>query len=450
MKSIILGLFLFALAWCDRKDGMSVLIIGDSNTETGFTSKALADTMRTYFGVASAGTGYIPLNSGFYEISSHLISDVTISYQNTWKFIDMFEGYPRQTAKPYLSPSGHWLTSSTVNAVATVTFPGNGVDIYWLANTTGGSFSIIVDNVTDTTVNTAGPHGVQKTEISGLTSGNHTVQFKVTSVPASGSVILLGFDARSNFSAVTSRPVVHNWGNGWSATSDFLDIDSVIFATGLQKLAPDIVVVLLGTNDHLQSSRSALDVKTNLKAIINRIKAAGLTGKIMLVSTFMTNNSSGATLVPQYRAISWPQAASETGVAYWDMSTWFGVGSNALMQDANHVNLAGGKKIGVEMFRQILEKFPPVSTSETHARAATKLKSFARYTNGRLLVPIDGEGSFHIEVADLRGTLILKRNGNASESHVVDFGLVHLDTGMYIVKVHQGESNATWSIAVSR
>ena len=388
-KILLSVLFSFTAAVCSPGSGLSVLIIGDSNTEHGFISLALADTVRSYYG-GSSGTGYIPFDAAFYELRYQRVPRFSMEYPDTWKVIDMFEG-SRLQEKPYLSPNGQWLKSASVGATAMVTFPGNGVEVYWLAQPTGGDFSIRIGSTYQCTVSTAGPTSVHKTSVTGLTGSSQFMQCSVTSLPeAQSSVVLLGVDARSDSSESTGgRSVVHNWGNGWSATSDFLAIDSLVFQTGLRELAPDIVVVLLGTNDHLQDSRSAADLKVNLKAILNRIKAAGFSGKIMLVSTFMTDNESGRTFVPQYRATAWPEAAAETGVPYWDMSTWYGNWDPRYMMDGNHCNATGGRKIAVEMFRQILAAFPAtgISRKANDVRPAVAMQGQPWYTQGRIILP---------------------------------------------------------------
>jgi hypothetical protein len=363
MKKIILVMFccIFVTAVFAKKEGMSVVIIGDSNTEQGFLPRFLSDSLLAYVGSpASTGTGYIPIKSNFLELNNNLIPGVTISYQNTWTLMDMFEG-TRLQKKPYLSPNGFWTVSSTVGAGASVTFPGNGVDVYWLSDTNGGKFSITIDNVAKDTLDTKGSRGVQKTIIRGLNSGSHTMLLKVISVPSSGNVTLLGFEGHNDIAGIAKRSVVHNWGNGYCASIDFVNIDSVIFTTGLQKLAPDVVAVLLGTNDDLQDNRNAADFETNMIVILNRIKAAGFEGKILLISTYTTHaNGDHDELVPQYRTISLPGAAKATGVEYWDMSTWFGDNdAQYLYFDGCHCWDVCGKRIAPEFLRQLINRFPP-------------------------------------------------------------------------------------------
>ncbi len=339
--------------------GFSILIIGDSNTENGFISLALADTLHRYFNVDVMGTGYIPLDSSFYALRNKRYPGVSIGYNASWTKMDMNEG-TRLAAVPYLSPNGQWLKSSTAGATVTIAFPGNGVDIYWLSQSTGGVFSITIDGTAYDTVSTvgAGAASTHKTQIRGLSNSSHTLLIKVASVPSQGNVTLLGFDARRDIAGQNNRCAVHNWGNGYCTTSDFLKIDSTIFVTALQELMPDVVVVLLGTNDYYIDQRSAADFKTNLKAITNRVKASVVVSQIMLVSTFMTDDTYGPTYLPLYRATSWPQAASETDSRYWDMSVWFGAYNVKNMSGTMHCNAPGGRLIANEMLHQILVQFP--------------------------------------------------------------------------------------------
>ena len=452
MKKLLLCCCLSVAVAFAEKEGMSILVIGDSNTEQGFITHSLADSLLAYVGAPSSmGTGYIPINSGFYEVRDGRVPNVSVSYPSSWKLMDMFEG--TRLTPPYLSPSGHWLVCSTVGAAATVTFPGNGVDVYWLSDANGGKFSIIIDNAAKDTLDTKGSRSVQKTAIRGLNAGNHTMQLKVLSIPSSGNVTLLGFDGRNDIAGIANRSVVHNWGNGYSASIDFVNIDSVVFATGLQKLAPDVVVLLIGTNDHLQDKRSAPEFKANLKIILNRIKAAGFEGKILLVSTFMTHSSdgSGATFIPKYRATSWPEAAKETGVSYWDMSTWFGDDdAQWLYFDGVHCWDVCGKRIAPEMLRQIIARFPPVSVNQARVPVATDPKIRPVFANSRLLVPVAGEGHFRIEITDLNGERVIIKYGNATQNSRVDCGPIPLSAGVYVVKVHGSGTGAVWRIPVNR
>ena len=211
------------------------------------------------------------------------------------------------------------------------------------------------------------------------------------------------------------------------------------------------MVVLLGTNDHLQDSRSAADLKINLKAILNRIKAAGYTGKILLVSTFMTDNESGATFVPQYRATSWPEAAAESGVAYWDMSTWFGAWDPKLMMDGNHCNASGGKKIAVEMFREILEAFPPTAVDRPQRGTPVCNGRHAWYARGRIMVPAEDIDPGCMEQFAMDGTRIGIPLAGERSTGGFSCATPRLGRGTYLLRVTSGGRHIRWwRIAVVR
>jgi hypothetical protein len=420
-----------------EKKGMSILVIGDSNTEHAFITLHLADTLRKYLGVAAMGSGYIPLDSSFYAIRYKRYSGITIGYDTvSWKLMDMFEW--TRLPPPFVSPNGQWLKSATVNARAAVTFIGNGADVYWLADSLGGTFSIDIDDTMRTVVTTSGKISVRKTAVSGLGFRSHTMRLTVTAIPDGGRVTLLGFDARNDFSNEPKRSVVHNWGNGWCSTQDFLGIDSIVFASGLRVLAPDVVVVLLGTNDHLQDNRSAVDFKAKIISIVNRIKASGIDAGILLVSTFMTNNTSGATFLPQYRATSWPEAASETGVQYWDMSGWFGPWKGYQMMDENHCDEGGGHKIANEMFNQILQRFNASSSADRPARQVPDVKQGALLRNGRLMVRAGSGVSWKVEMYATGGILISRVSGSGPRDIPLHNGSCGVSPGVYLIAARVG------------
>jgi lysophospholipase L1-like esterase len=443
-RSLILIAILISLTsipFSAHSTGKSILIIGDSNTEKGLITTSLADTLRKFFGVTDTSTGYLPFNSAFYLITENrpLVPGISISYPNTWILYDMFEG--SRLTPPFLSPNGHWLRTATQNATVTVTFRGNAVDVYWLADVLGGSFGITIDNQLKATVATAGVKSVQKTSVTGLSStGNHTMLLASTTIPTQGKVTLLGFDAHIERAGQVGRPTVHNWGNGYCSTQDFINIDSTIFITGLQKLSPDYIVLLLGTNDHIQDQRSAADFKTNLKVIINRIKAAGLSAPLLMVSTFMTQGGNAEVLLPQYLATSWPQAASETNTPYWNMSTWYGPFNSAYMADVYHCNAVGGKKIADEMLRQIVARFPTVPVVDDHNCRRSRAPAITIRSNGMISFGADVRGPVTVELYNVNGRPVEKFSPAAVKDIFIDRH--RLSNGIYPVVVRTGNERA--------
>lgn len=334
---------------------LRILQIGDSNTEIGYITKGLRDALIAVHG--DSGTGYYPLN-GTKTGAAYGTTPTGFSVTNdaSWQLLDMHHG-TRRTA-PHLAPDGNWIESATANATTTVKFSGTGIDAYWLARSTGGTFSITVDGAVHSTINTSDTAvSTKRTSVSGLADGNHTVLLKVVS----GSVALLGVDAKSGNVAEDERSVVHRFGNGYASTRDYLDIDAAVFQSALQLLNPTHVCVVLGTNDHNLDNRSASAFQVNLETLVARIQAALPTAAVWVVSTFETDTVQGTTtLLPEYVATSFPNAASNRDVDYWNLYSWFGPYNASRMLDAYHCNATAGAAIGQEMYSTVTTGAPPV------------------------------------------------------------------------------------------
>jgi hypothetical protein len=160
----------------------------------------------------------------------------------------------------------------------------------------------------------------------------------------------------------------------------------------------------------------------------------------------MTNNTSGATFVPQYRSTSWPEAAAETGVAYWDMSTWFGAWNSALMMDGNHCNQEGGKKIGVEMFRQILAKFPLAAISQPQGYGHSDRVIMPWFAQGRLMVPLQDAGNSSVEVFAMDGKRIVKTYSTKRWNGFFSCVVPGISTGIYCVIVRSNGRSIQWNV----
>ena len=192
-------------------------------------------------------------------------------------------------------------------------------------------------------------HSTKKFSYEKLPDGKHSLKIKVVS----GNVILLGIDAKKSNTEKSKRYILHKWGNGWAATSDYLNIDKKVFSTALEELDPNKVVILLGTNDYGLDRRNPGDFKLNLKELIRRIKTTLPEAEILIVSPFSTNGEESKTILPLYVSKSFPEVASETNSTYWDMNTWFGPWDPEKLPDGVHVNEVYGKLIAAELFKHL-------------------------------------------------------------------------------------------------
>ncbi|HUU96733.1 MAG TPA: hypothetical protein VM487_13430, partial [Phycisphaerae bacterium] len=219
-------------------EALNILIIGDSNTEIGHISNGLNTLLKEQFG--DSGSGYVPLHE---RDQRWLPKTIAVRNDDGWKKFDMFDG--ARLPPPYLAPDGNWVTSVRTGATTTVTFTGAAIDIYWLGQPEGGAIQVVLDGKPGKPISTAAPTlAVNKTHIPSTKAGDHVL----TLTAGGGKVTLLGADALAG--AGNRRAVVHKWGNGFSTTKDFLAIEEGILRTGLEELNPQVVVLLLGTNDH--------------------------------------------------------------------------------------------------------------------------------------------------------------------------------------------------------
>ena len=350
--------------------GGRIVLIGDSNTELGRYCKPLTDSVVAHYG--DWGSGWICAPNSWYMPQG---SSVQLGL---FQAMDMNEG--GRLPPPILAPNGKWAHAINFNASVLLTFNGTAVDVIWLRSPTGGTYTDSIDGVYKKTENTAGALGVMRTSFSGLTAGTHKLRiYKINEQDNTSTVDILAFETHATPAGKTVPGVVHNWGNAWCTASDFDGIDSTVFAQSLQAVAPDAVVILLGTNDY-NGSVSAATFKANILKIINRVKAAVTIAprNILLVSCFKDINQSA--LLQEYVNTSYPQAASETGIDYWDMYSWFGdyATNNAkgYFEDGVHVNAAGGAVIAAEMWKKLNAGTGP--TAAAPARITTRMNAIAR------------------------------------------------------------------------
>lgn len=320
---------------------MTVLVIGDSNTEIGHVTGELARLFEQQHGYH--GTGYRSLNATV-GLGQGYRSGLAITNDAGWQSLTML--WPQPAPKPYLAPDGAWVRSTTPGAQTTVTFTGNGVDVYWLAERDGGAFTASIDGETNQTVETgAAARSVRRTRLTGLPNGSHTLTLTVVR----GPVTLLGVDARAG----ERRAVVHKWGKGWATTKDFLDVDPEVFRSALELIAPEVVVIMLGTNDHNLAHHNRDQFADHLSALVKRVRAALPTARVLLVSTPQIKGTWTNLALQQYLEIL-PLVAAENSAAFWDMSAWLGPFDPArFMADGIHFNEVGGRLVASELIKQL-------------------------------------------------------------------------------------------------
>lgn len=329
--------------WSQQK-GMQVLMIGDSNTEHGNITMGLKDILDSIYG--DYGSGFCTLNP---NSTGRMPDSIAISCDSNWNFSDMRNDF---TPAPgtYYSPNGLSISSAIAGAETVVHFPGDAIDLYYLQSQQPGQFSVMIDGKQKETIKQdTGACQTKKITFENIGPGNHIMTIKVIS----GDVMLIGVDAKKMSLKNDQRFIVHKWGNAWASSEDYLHIDEEVLSSALKELHPNKIVVLLGTNDYNLDQRSAADFKSNIKALIVRIKKALPHAPVLIISPFNTDGDLSKTILPTYLATSLPEAAKETGSFYWDMNNWFGPYDLQKLPDGVHVNAVYGKRIAEELFKQL-------------------------------------------------------------------------------------------------
>ena len=353
---------------------LGILVIGDSNTEIGHITNGLNRVLQQVHGLC--GMGYVCLHDK--RTGALLPPLISITNDGGWAQMDMRD--VERLPPPYPSPDGNWIEGRRPGAVATIVFDGPAIDVYWLSQPGGGSIACTVNGEAHTVITThAAKREVQSTRLRELGNGRHTLTLTAEHLP----VTLLGVDIIGECHG--RRVICHKWGNAWSSTRDFLNIEDGILESGLRELDPAIVVILLGSNDHNLDGTGPEQFKSQLLALIRRVQTAQPGVRILLTSTYEGNSTPSRVMLPQYRATAYPQAARETGVAYWDMAAWFGPFDQRRMLDDGHCNEEAGHSIAVEMHAQLIHHWKHLfAATQDRASADSHPQSGA----GRHMPPI--------------------------------------------------------------
>jgi hypothetical protein len=263
-----------------KAKSLRILVIGDSNTEIGNITMPLKVFIDSAYG--DYGTGYCTLNT---NSMGRVPDSLTVQCDTNWIRFDMRNDWVPETG-PYYAPDGLSISCAVPGAAVTVGFDGEGIDLYYLQDTEGGSFSVSIDGKKMATIthNQSIPCAAKAT-FNRLARGKHVMVIRVVT----GKTTLFGVDARIKSAKDSRRFILHKWGNGWASTEEYANIDENVFITSLRELNPDKIVILLGTNDHNLDHRDAEGVKANLKTILSRIKKALPDAGVLVVSTFTTD-----------------------------------------------------------------------------------------------------------------------------------------------------------------
>lgn len=242
------------------------LCLGDSWFQRLSIVRPLRNRLKALYG--DAGQGWVDLSNGWGQTGNYQ-DGWALTRAGTWTDIDVDSG-----GSVLVGVDGGVAKSTDTMTPASITLNSNGllVDtfvVHYLQQVNGGDFRYKVDAGAWTTITTAAAVlGYATVSIPTGSQAAHTLTIEVTNASVA-EVALLGVDLQRANAGIR----LHKMGNGGTTAFRLASIDPALFAAGLQALNPNVVLLLLGTNDRSQDY-PPLAYATNVGIIVDRIQAA--------------------------------------------------------------------------------------------------------------------------------------------------------------------------------
>lgn len=315
-----------------------IAVVGDSWVDNTNITLPLRTWLQTTYG--DAGAGYVSANTAITAPAA-----VTRARSGTWTELDN-----NTTPVGYGVDIGN-ATSTADTDTLDITATVDTMVIHYIKQDGGGVLKYRFDDGgLWTTVDTADAGGpIYATEVlSTLGGGSVKLNLGVDTQGTAG-VMLCGVDCQLDGSGVR----LHKLGNGGATAAQYESATAAIWQAGLAAIAPDLVVLLLGTNDH------AADVVPgtfagSMNTLIDRVQAA-VACDIMLLSPGPNGTAGTAYTVDQYvDQLRWLATKENAAMvnAYSHLLDYAsdGVGGWA---NSTHLNASGGQVIANEVIRML-------------------------------------------------------------------------------------------------
>lgn len=233
-----------------------------------------------------------------------------------------------------------YLFANLSPAAGTLTFtPGDSntydtFDIYWVGD--GGVMTATATGGTPVVINTGATLGIFKTTVSAASAATtNSVAIAYTSGARLAGVALI-----EAYNSTTKRVRVCNAGISGSTAADWVFNASLPYyaLATIEAYAPDLTVIMLGTNDANNFQTSAATLSGYLQQIIT---AAQASGDVMLISMPPSEPVSTASCEKEYQ-IAYRNLATANGLQFMDLWNRFGASwYSPLMNDTLHPNPLG-------------------------------------------------------------------------------------------------------------
>ncbi|RZG94359.1 SGNH/GDSL hydrolase family protein [Acinetobacter pittii] len=314
---------------------LRVVLAGDSWAEHSTIATELKTILQTAYG--EAGSGWINLGT-----ERNMLDSITITYSSGWTVNDLDS---TSAAFPYgCGPDGFTRTSTTAGSTITLANLTKGDQLTVFFGNTGGVFSYTINGVeTNVTANTA-----KKVLIT--LNGATSAVLKVIS----GTICFFGMHLRKT----TGSGVEFNKvGNGNSTGQDYLKISPAGQAEVSSFLNPDVLIIILGTNDY-RRGHSVANFQAGIMAMIDGFKSASPNCAVILIAPAQTSVASPPIPLVNFVEAVWELIYYRQTEVYNMFDDW-GLydleNSNGQWTDTLHVSKAGAYRLSRKIFKTFLE-----------------------------------------------------------------------------------------------
>ena len=332
-----------------RQKLLQVVCIGDSNTEGPAYVSALRSILQGCYG--ERGIGYFSLGNRA-EMPEYL----KITRKGQW---EMLRDAPKGPPPPRFALDGIWCQSADTQAEVVVEFVFGGWDksadplaraynlrqnvrIHYQVGPEQGSFTIFLGNSVLRRVDCKAAQAGYAVSEAFLADG-----FRIADVQ--GKVVLFGFDAvRMSYQhgspLLAGGALVHALGKSWGRTEEPATVEDDTYAKFFGAIHPDLITILLGTNDQHNDGRPH-SYRDWLTTIIHKLqKNSPGTGILVIACPEANYTKSG--LAAQFRDTA-REVAVANHCAFWSLQDLIGSRSanwyrQGFFNDSLHYNPIGG------------------------------------------------------------------------------------------------------------
>lgn len=309
-----------------------VVLTGDSWTEWRVIA-GVPISERLWAAHGQSGTGWMSLYADESGEQSQLVGNARLVRAGTWTRQDMVAGVS-------LSPDGYAFDTSDTAATITIT-QARGDRIRWFYLDGQGAFRYSLDGAAAVTVTCGNTGAVLALDLSGLSAGDHSLTITHTTTTA----VMRHFGGYATMG--TTGVEFSKCGNGGSYGGQWSTVAPQI-GTIAAAMAPDLVMVILGTND-ARSGYDADQYEAGIRALIAAWRAASPTCGFVLC---LPPECGQAVASPLYRAYHerLRKIRSDTAgveiLSLYDFWPSYAVSNAQGMWSNNlHPNLSGGNVI---------------------------------------------------------------------------------------------------------